>query len=160
MRGFYSLVLFLGIFFFSFSSYSQKVCPYTNVDFGKSYQWPTHTNWFNGQAQSLKFGSNGSSAPTLTTIAGAGAPYKSYESTSTASDENGNLVLFTNGVNLWDGNLNEIPVPGGRLLTGAELTNGDAGSAVQGVIIVKHPLDTNNYYIFTTDDAILGEGNP
>ena len=157
MRGFYSLLLFLGIFFFSFTSYSQKVCPYTNVDFGKSYQWPTHTNWFNGINQRINFGANGNGAANRTSLVGPAMPYKSYESTATASDEKGNLVLFTNGVNLWDGNLNEIPVPGGRLLTGAELTNGDAGSAVQGVIIVKHPLDTNNYYIFTTDDAILGE---
>ena len=128
-------------------------CPLSN----NQWQWPTHTNWFFGDAQKIRFGASGSAGPVVSSITGAGSPYKSYESCASASDESGNLVFFTNGVDAWDGGGNKLAVPGGRFLTGAENPTGDAGSAVQGVMIVKHPLDVNNYYIFTTDDAISGQ---
>ena len=119
------------------------------------WQWPTHSNWFVGWSNRVSFGASGTAAPAASDI-GAGAWAPVYESTAAASDNDGNLVLFTNGVKLFDGTGAEIAVPGGRLLTGSETTVGDAGSAVQGVFIARHPLDVDNYYIFTTDDAILG----
>jgi gliding motility-associated-like protein len=155
------LVLILNSFlFFSNSIVAQsnatKVCP---TSYNEPYTWPTHANWFFGAAQIMDFGATGTSAPANSTKVGPGAPFWAYESAASVSDEAGNLILYTNGVKLWDGNGNEIPVPGGRLLTGAEIVNGDAGSATQGVLMVKHPLNPNEIYIFTTDDAVGGQNN-
>lgn len=145
--------LLLFAFLYSFNLFSQKTCPAS----WNEWQWPTHTNWYFGYHNKMNFGT-GSSAPTASALTGAVSwGEKSYESCATASDNNGNIVIMTNGVKVWDGTGAEIPVPGGRLLTGAETAVGDAGSAVQGVFIAKHPLDVENYYIFTTDDAIAGE---
>ncbi|MFM7022807.1 MAG: gliding motility-associated C-terminal domain-containing protein [Flavobacteriales bacterium] len=149
-------VIFLLFTFLSLSStsFSQtQTCPLSNNE----WQWPTHTNWFFGKGKKIDFGTSGSSASTVGTLTGGVFWFPSYEAVSSVSDENGNLVFFTNGVDMWDAGGNAIAVPGGRLKTGAETTLGDAGSAVQGVFVVKHPLDQNNYYIFCTDDAIYGQ---
>ena len=105
----------------------------------------------------MDFGTNGSGASTVGTLTGGAFWFPSYEAVSSVSDESGNLIFFTNGVSLWDAGGNAVAIPGGRLKTGAEIASGDAGSAVQGVFVVKHPLDPNNYYIFCTDDAIYGQ---
>ena len=132
------------------SSTFAQTCPAS----WNEWQWPTHTNWFVGKGNKIDFG-DGTASPSASNInPAAWAPV--YESTAAASDNDGNLVIFTNGVKLFDGTGAEITVPGGRLLTGSESVTGDAGSAVQGVFIARHPLDNENYYIFTTDDAILG----
>ena len=78
-------------------------CPLSN----NQWQWPTHTNWFFGDAQKIRFGASGSAGPVVSSITGAGSPYKSYESCASASDESGNLVFFTNGVDAWDGGGNK-----------------------------------------------------
>ena len=142
-------VIILFTLFTSLNSLGQT-CPAS----WNEWQWPTHSNWFVGQGNKVSFG-DGTAAPSASNInPAAWAPV--YESTAAASDNDGNLVIFTNGVKLFDGTGAEIAVPGGKLLTGGELDAGDAGSAVQGVFIARHPLDEENYYIFTTDDAILG----
>ncbi|MFZ9848511.1 MAG: T9SS type A sorting domain-containing protein [Flavobacteriales bacterium] len=61
------------------------------------------------------------------------------------------------GVKLHDSAGNIISIPGGKLLSGAEISTGDATSANQGIMIVKHPLNYDDYYIFCTDDALLGQ---
>lgn len=147
-----ALLLFI-VIFSSFQLSAQNACPAS----WNEWQWPTHANWFVGKGNNVNFGNGtaGASATALTGPSAWAAPV--YESTAAASDNSGNIVIYTNGVKLFDGTGAEVAVPGGRLLTGAETTTGDAGSAVQGVFIAKHPLDVENYYIFTTDDAILGE---
>ncbi|MFZ9955582.1 MAG: gliding motility-associated C-terminal domain-containing protein [Flavobacteriales bacterium] len=151
---YFTVAIFAALMFASTNISAQaQPCPLSN----NQWQWPTHTNWFFGDARKISFGAGGSSAASIGTITGAGSPFKSYESCAAASDESGNMVFFTNGVDVWDGAGNQVAVPGGRLLTGSEIPTGDAGSAVQGVLIVKHPLDIDNYYIFTTDDAIAGQ---
>ena len=149
-------ILLLSFFLSNYSIGQQtQTCPASM----NQWQWPTHTNWFVGTNNHVNFGANGSQGPTIGTMVIPSNTWKVkvYESSSAASDNEGNLVFFTNGVNVWDKGGNEIVVPGGRLLTGAEKSDGDAGSAVQGVFIAKHPLDLDNYYVFTTDDALLGE---
>lgn len=142
-------VIILLTLFTSLNSFGQT-CPSS----WNEWQWPTHSNWFVGKGNKVSFG-DGTAAPSASNInPAAWAPV--YESTAAASDNDGNLVIFTNGVKLFDGTGAEIAVPGGKLLTGGESDLGDAGSAVQGVFIARHPLDEENYYIFTTDDAILG----
>ncbi len=149
-------IIFLFFTFLSTSLhlFSQvQTCPLSNNE----YQWPTHTNWYFGKGKKMDFGATGSAASTVGTLTGGAFWFPSYEAVSSVSDESGNLIFFTNGVSLWDAGGNAVAIPGGRLKTGAEITTGDAGSAVQGVFVVKHPLDQNNYYIFCTDDAIYGQ---
>lgn len=65
-----------------------------------------------------------------------------YEGTCSISDEEGNLILYSNGVTVYN-KFHEI------------LLNGDslAGhiSSMQSVIIVPDPAKINEYYLFTTD---------
>jgi len=146
-------VIILLTLFTSLNSFGQT-CPASL----NQWQWPTHTNWFSGKAQMMTFGADGIGGVSVSTKIGAGSPFTAYESCASASDEDGNLIIFTNGVKLWDGTGTEVVVPGG-IKTGAENTGGATGSAVQGVFITKHPLNKNDYYIFTTDDAIGGAQN-
>lgn len=146
-------LIILIISIFPLTGLNAQTCPVSQ----NQWQWPTHSNWYFGYHNLMSFG-NGTAAPSTSSLTGAISwGEKVYESCATASDNDGNLVIMTNGVKLWDATGAEVAVPGGRLLTGAEIPNGDAGSAVQGVFITRHPLDIENYYIFTTDDAISGE---
>ncbi len=144
-------LILLSLILLGQSSFSQaQVCPASQ----NQWQWPTHTNWYFGKEKKLNFGANGSTAPILSTLTTGGID--SYEGTSSISDESGNLIFYTNGIYIWNAAGTQIPVPGGRLKAGAENASGDYSSAVQGVLVAKHPLNTNDYYIFTTDDAISG----
>ena len=64
---------------------------------------------------------------------------------------------MTNGVKLWDGSGVEISLPDGKLYSGAESLNGHASSSNLGVMIVKHPENSDEYYIFTADDDHIGQ---
>ena len=149
------------VFTFIYSVFSNDLLAQTCPASQEQSQWPTHSNWFFGQAQMMNFGAAGTGAPSVSTKVGPGSPYPAYESCASASDEDGNLVIYTNGVKLWNGAGQEVHVgplsgPSQRLKSGAENPTGVTGSAVQGVLIAKHPLNDNDYYIFTTDDAIGG----
>ncbi len=125
----------------SFLGYSQS-CPSTSR---QPYEWPGHNNWYYGNGGIINF-----DAGTVTD----GAGKDSYEGVSAASDDAGNLLFYTNGRLLW--NAAGVETYNG-LLTGNE--NGSTttkGSASQGVITVKHPLDPDSYYILTVDDALSG----
>lgn len=141
-----SFVITVSLIFTSLASSGQsnatKTCPssYTN-----SSIWPTHENWFFGDGQTANF--NG--GVTFSTVAGTPA-ITSYEGTSAVSDEQGNLLFFTNGRRVWDSNGNMKPY---NLTTGNEDIR-DNGSAVQGVLIVRHPLNPDVYHVFCTDDVI------
>ena len=113
------------------------------------WEWPSHSNWIIGNGVKGKFSGSGisiSPIPNVTT----------YEGTSGASDDWGNLLFLANGRRVWDpqGNLKYS-----GLLEGNEGGSMDNGSASQGIITVRHPLDTTNYYIFTVDDALTGKSN-
>jgi gliding motility-associated-like protein len=64
------------------------------------------------------------------------------------SDANGNLLFYTNGVNVW--NRNHTVMPNGSGLLGN-------ASATQSAIIVQKPGSTSIYYIFTVPAS--GGGN-
>jgi hypothetical protein len=85
------------IILFTHTTFGQATCPssYTN-----QWTWPTHAKWYYGDGNILSFGATGSATGTSSKFTGAGSPFKSYESTASACDEKGNLILATNGVNL------------------------------------------------------------
>ncbi|WP_170982945.1 T9SS type B sorting domain-containing protein [Dyadobacter frigoris] len=64
-----------------------------------------------------------------------------WEGTASICDENGKLLLYTNGVQIWN---NKHKVISGD----ADLGGND--SATQSAIIVPKPGDANIYYVFTT----------
>ncbi len=126
----------------SFNFLVAQTCPSNSRN---PWEWPSHNNWYFGNGSILNF---------TTGVVTAGVGKDSYEGVSTASDDNGNLLFFTNGRLVWN-NVGGETYNG--LLTGNENgSTGTRGSASQGVITIKHPLDPDSYYILTTDDALSG----
>ena len=136
-----NIVLVFVCLFFSSVVYSQS-CPTTIKN---PWQWPSHSNWFFGNGNIGKFSGGTLTVKTFPSVV-------SYEGTSGASDDYGNLLFFANGRLLWDAS-GALKYSG--LLTGNEgfMTS---GSASQGIITVRHPLDPEKYYVFTVDDANQG----
>ncbi len=145
---------FFGLLFLAhFSLLSQCVSnsPYP-------WLWPSHKNWFiappnqwNGQILDMSTGAQ--------TSVGTGGPpaIQQYEGTSTVSDDKGNLLFYTNGRRVFKGVGGAVTLTYAGLLEGNEGgATGTNGSAVQGVITVRHPLNPDQYYVFTTDDANSG----
>ena len=71
------------------------------------------------------------------------------EGCATISESNGNLLFYTDGVNVWNKLHNIMP-------NGSDLT-GDA-SSTQSAIIVPKPGSSSIYYIFTVDDSAGPDG--
>ena len=131
-----TLVLFTPTF-----SFAQQ-CP-TNTSLVQPWTWPAHSNWYFGDGNIHNFNTN------VTTNSNA---YDSYEGISSVSDDQGNLLFYTNGRNLWDANGN---LTSNALLEGNEGGGtGPVGSASQGVITIRHPFSPDDYYVLTTDDAL------
>ncbi len=138
------LIMLLLVIFISFEIKSQ-ICPAPN-----QWQWLTHSKWFYGEGNLMTF-PGGTGSPTAGTVPGSLLwDQGTYESCASVCDSTGALLFFTNGKYLMDKNGNSIA---SNLLTGNE-GGAQRGSAVQGVMIVKHPLNRTDYYIFTTDDAL------
>ncbi len=90
-------------------------------------------NWFFGNKAALDFGSG-------SPVFSPGSALVSAAGSSSISDENGNLLFYTNGVTVW--NRNHQPMPNGTGLAG------DVNST-QTVLITYHPGNKDLYYIFT-----------
>jgi hypothetical protein len=143
--------LFGVIFFTLFPqySYTQETCASNST---QAYEWPSHRNWF--MAPNLYSGAIiNMETMSVTSVGGPGNAVTSYEGVSAASDDNGELLFYTNGRSLWKGTGSGVTKTYGGLLTGNEggIKN---GSASQGLITVRHPLDPDRYWVITTDDAI------
>jgi len=93
-------------------------------------------NWYFGNKAGVTF-NNGSPLPL------SGGKIETYEGCSTISDNNGNLMFYTDGVSVWNKN-HDIMLNGTNLF-------GDI-SSTQSAIIVPKPLSNNIFYIFTVDD--------
>ena len=91
--------------------------------------------WYFGNQAGLSFSTN---PPTALTNSAMSA----FEGCATISDDNGNLLFYTNGSMVW--NRNHTPMPAGNGLFGN-------GAATQTAIIVPGPQSTTKYYIFTVD---------
>jgi len=94
--------------------------------------------WYFGNRAGLRFDSS-----TGTVNAVTDSQLSTLEGCTTISDENGNLLFYSDGRFVW--NRNHQIMPNG---TGI---NGDNSSTSSGVIIPK-PQDPNFYYLFTVDE--------
>jgi hypothetical protein len=96
-------------------------------------------NWCFGWSAGLDFNSG---APVA-----AICSLSTEEGCSSISDTLGNLLFYTDGINVWD--KNHTTMPNGTQLTGHF-------SSTQSAIIIKKPGSLSNYYIFTLDG--IGSG--
>ena len=92
-------------------------------------------NWYFGKRAGLNFGYNGPSALTNGMLS-------TNEGSAAMSDENGNLLFYTDGITVW--NRLHAPMGNGTGLKGNI-------SSYQSCVIVPKPGNPNFYYIFTTD---------
>ena len=96
--------------------------------------------WFFGNNAGLDFMTN---PPTVVTGA-----MNSPEGCSAISDGAGNLIFYTNGINVWNANHSMMPAPGAMQ---------GHPSACQSGVIVKQPGNNNIYFVFS-NSANFGGG--
>lgn len=101
-------------------------------------------NWYFGENASLSF-----DLDTNTIIKSFDGQLNTREGCSSISDEDGNLLFYTDGVTVW--NKNHTPMMNGFGL------NGDSSSTQSGLIVPK-PGNPDIYYIFTVDTDLSGIG--
>ena len=89
--------------------------------------------WYFGDFAGVNFNTN---PPTALTD----ATFEEAEGCASISDNNGNLLFYTEGSSIW--NRNHIIMPNGTGLKGEP-------SSTQTVLIIPKPCDNNIYYIFT-----------
>ena len=82
----------------------------------------------------------------------------SYEACATVCDKNGNLLFYTEGINVW--NRNHQTMPNGTGLVGGSIGSTFDNSSAQGVMIVPDPSNSSRYYIFVTPQIPNNGINP
>lgn len=102
---------------------------FTIVLFGQNQA----NNWYFGQNAGINF-SNG------IPVALDDGVLNTPEGCSTISDSNGNLLFYTDGIDVW--NKNHQLMPNGTGLLGSI-------SSTQSGIIIPHPGNINLYYVFS-----------
>ena len=124
----------------------------------KSWEWPAHNHWFLpelGKGYVLD-----QRAGTVNEINEPGDPstpwiipkISGYQGVSCASDDNGELLFFTNGIKAWKAD--------GTLITDQIWSGSECGwqvtgtSAAHGNMIIRHPLQPKKYYIISVDDVV------
>ncbi|MEN8886782.1 MAG: T9SS type B sorting domain-containing protein [Winogradskyella sp.] len=99
--------------------------------------------WYFGQNAGLRFDSQ-----TGTVTAISDGQLSTLEGCTTISDENGNLLFYSDGQTIWDQDHNIMP--NANYFGGTGLL-GDPSSTSSGLIVPK-PEDPTKYYIFTVDE--------
>ncbi|QRM89669.1 T9SS type B sorting domain-containing protein [Lacinutrix sp. WUR7] len=102
----------------------------------KGYTQNEAANWFFGEQAGMTF-NNGSPVSIL------GGELETEEGCSTISDKYGNLLFYSDGINVW--NKNHIIMPNGNGLLGDF-------SSTQSALIVPKPNSDAIFYLFTVDD--------
>ena len=100
------------------------------------YSQEHHYNWPLGNGVSVNFVSG---SPVVSTDCSIDTFYP----TAGISDENGNLLLYSNGQKIWNRN-HEIMENGEGLLSNSYTS--------QGVVIIPKPGSSNIFYVITTDN--------
>ena len=82
-------------------------------------------------------------------------PMQAPEGTSTISDQNGNVLFYTDGETVWnrEGNV----MPNGTDIGGLPGSS-QSTSSTQSSIIVPYPNDETLFYIFTTEEVVDEDG--
>ena len=106
------------------------------------------SNWFWGTYASMDFSSGTAVA---NNDANANATVNGFESSVVQSDENGNLLFYSDGINLWDKNhlqINTAPVfPW-------------ANATVPGMVIIPYPKHPGKYYIVSCPPGYVNTQGP
>ncbi|NPD86953.1 PKD domain-containing protein, partial [Lentimicrobium sp. L6] len=97
-------------------------------------------NWYFGDNAALNFATD---PPTTV----SGSQMSTLEGCASISNQNGELLFYTDGTQVW--NRNNVQMPNGFGL------KGDA-SSTQSSVPVPHPGNSDLYYIFTTDSRNNG----
>lgn len=90
-------------------------------------------NWYFGYQNALNFAS---SSPQIIT----NSQMNSMISSATVSDNNGNLLFYTDGIDIW--NRDHQP-----------MLNGDIQQPGSQIVISKHPFNPNLYYIISSENT-------
>ncbi|NNC70034.1 MAG: hypothetical protein HKN90_04335 [Flavobacteriaceae bacterium] len=101
-----------------------------------------NSNWYFGNQAGLNF-NDGTQPPMVLTNGILGTD----GSSATVSDDAGNLLFYTNGLDVWNKN-HQIMTNGSGLFGNADI--------IQSVVIVPDPSDTNKYYIITNEGDAMG----
>ncbi|SHI84969.1 Por secretion system C-terminal sorting domain-containing protein [Hymenobacter daecheongensis DSM 21074] len=102
---------------------------------GPIYAQHESRNWFFGNNAALSFAG-------ASPVALAGSSMVTYEAAASVSDPAGNLLFYTNCVNIW--NRNHQLMTNGQTIGGHE-------SATQGAVIVRRPGSASQYFVFAVD---------
>jgi PKD repeat protein len=119
------------------------------------YLFPIHGLYCQKRAEKWIFGNGGagldfSCNPPFPVSGNSG--YYSVEGCTSISDEDGNLLFYSNGEKVW--NRNHVLMPNGFDMG---ITPDCFGSTTQGCLIVPHPGNSDLYYLFTIDCAEIGQ---
>lgn len=109
------------------------------LTYGQSFAQAEASNWYFGENSGIRFNANGTVSPL------SNGKLSTIEGCATISDSNGNLLFYTDGINVW--NKNHEIMPNGTDLYGDT-------SSTQSAIIVPKPGDPDIYYIFTVDTQV------
>ncbi len=106
-------------------------------------------NWHYGRNVSLNFGQ--------TPLTLATSQVNVMEGCSSVSDANGNLLFYTTGFKIWDKNGIEMPNATSLLGNGPILPgqSNPAGSGFKSVQIIKHPGNSQQYFVISGDPMEL-----
>ncbi len=116
---------------------------HTNSIVAQTFEKIRTNHWYfaNGAALDFTCGS-----PTSVSGSNMTGP---IEGSASISDMSGNLLMYTNGENVWDRNHNVMP--NGTGLMGSI-------STVQTAVIIPHPGNSDRYFIFTAGTSIESSG--
>jgi gliding motility-associated-like protein len=112
----------------------------------KSFAQNQNNNWFFGNKAAISFSSG---VPVSLTNNSS----VTIEGCASVSDPaTGNLLFYSNGLQIFDANHNVMS-------NGSGLLSGASTSSTQGVLIVPYPSSPNLYYVFTVDETSNGGAN-
>ncbi|MGC6431491.1 MAG: T9SS type B sorting domain-containing protein [Jejuia sp.] len=105
----------------------------------ESYSQRQAANWYFGNNAGITFNPNNS------VTSGTQSNIKTFEGCASISDDDGNTLFYTDGINIWN-KFNDIMQNGTGL-------KGDPSSS-QSALIVPKPKSNSIYYVFTVDDIV------
>ncbi|WP_431122471.1 T9SS type B sorting domain-containing protein [Flagellimonas flava] len=100
------------------------------------------SNWYFGNGAGIAFNNDGTVSPL------SGGRINTFEGCTSISDGIGNLLLYTDGITVYDRTHN--------IMQGGSGLYGDP-SSTQSAIVVQKPQDPNILYIFTVDTSTFEE---